>query len=71
MPQCKNCFLLDEEKLENAFYHFEDRQSLALFMLNIILNIQEIWLDFSKCDGGNICLGCQANICYREYQYHI
>ena len=41
MPQCKNCFLLDEEKLENA-YHFEDRQSLALFMLNIILNIQEI-----------------------------
>ena len=42
MPQCKNCFLIDEEKLENAFYHFEDRQSLAPFMLNIILNIQEI-----------------------------
>ena len=67
MPQCKNCFLFDEEKLENAFNQFEDRHSLVLF----ILNIQEIWLDICKCDGENVCLACQSNICYREYQYNI
>ena len=71
MPQCKNCFLFDEEKLENAFYHFQDRHSLVLFMLNIILNVQEIWIEFCICDGSTICLPFQANICYREYQYNI
>ena len=71
IPQCKNCFLFDEEKLEESFYHFKDRHSLVLFMLNIILNIQKIYLEFCKCDGTNICLPCQSNNCYKEYQDQI
>lgn len=69
MPQCKNSFLFDEEKLENAINFFENRRSLVHFLLNVILNIQEIWLKFCKCDGVNICLPCQVNICYRKCQY--
>ena len=72
MRQCKNCFFFYKEKLENAVnYYGHPRRSLVLFLLNVILNIQEFWLDFCKCDGTNICLPCQANICYREYQYNI
>ena len=71
MPQCKNCFLFDEEKIENAVNYFDHRRSLVLFLLNVILNVQEIWLEFCKCDGKNICLPCQANICYRDYEYNI
>ena len=48
---------------------FKDRHSLVLFLLNVILNIQNIWLKFCKCDGNNNCLPCQSNICYGEYQY--
>ena len=69
--QCKNCFLFDEVKLENAFNQINERHSLAFFLLNIILNIQEIWIDFCKCDGKNICLARQANINHKNYQYHI
>ena len=41
MPLCKNYFLFDEEKIEESFYHFEDRHSLVLCMLNIILNYKK------------------------------
>ena len=30
-----------------------------------------MWFEFCTCDGKNICLSCEANICYREYQYSI
>ena len=33
--------------------------------------MQKIYLEFCKCDGVNICLPCQSNSCYREYQYQI
>ena len=71
MPSCKNCFLADEEKLENACCYFVSRHSLVLFLLNVILNIQKMWFEFCTCDGKNICLSSEANICYREYQYSI
>ena len=69
MPPCKNCFLFDEEKLEIACCFFTERHSLAFSLLNVVLNIQKMWLQFCKCDGNNICLPYQANICYRDYQY--
>ena len=33
--------------------------------------MQKIYLEFCKHDGVNICLLCQSNNCYREYQYQI
>ena len=69
MSPYKNCFLYDQEKLENGCCFFKDRHSLVLFLLNVILNIQDHWIKFCKCDGKNICLPCQANICYHKYQY--
>ena len=66
-----NCFLNDKDKLENKCCFFKDRHALTLFLLNIILNIQKKWINFCKCDGKTICLVCQANICYREYEYII
>ena len=69
MAPCKNWFLYDQEKLENVCCFFKDRHSLVFLLLNVISNIQNLWLKFCKCDGKNICLPCQSNICYREYQY--
>ena len=68
---CRNCFLFDQEKLEAQCCFFEDRHSLVLFLLNVILNIQKKWIDFGKCDRTKICSVCQCNIVYRKYQYVI
>ena len=71
MPTCKYCFLYNQEKLESVCCFFQDRHSVVLFLSNVILSIQDLWTKFCKCDGENISLPCQANICYREYQYTI
>ena len=68
---CKNFCLFDQEKLEIQCCFFKDRHSLVLFLLNVILNIQKKWMDVCWCDGSKICLVCQSNIVYREYQYVI
>ena len=46
MAPCKNCFLFDEEKLENACCFFTERHWLAFSLLNVVLNIQKMWLQF-------------------------
>ena len=68
---CKNCFLFDQEKLEVQCCFSKDRHSLVLSLLNVILNIQKKWMNFCQCDGSKICLVCQCNIVYKEYQYTI
>ena len=65
MAPCKNCFLFDEEKLENACCFLTERYLLAFSLLNVVLNFQKMWLQFVY----PVCLPCQANICYRDYHY--
>ena len=71
ISKCKNCFLFDEEKLNSYMNYFPDKHSLTLFLLNVILNIQDKYLSFCKFDGKNICILCQGNIYYREYEYTV
>ena len=33
------------------------------------MNIQKIWEQYCCCDGNTICLVCQANLYYKEYEY--
>ena len=68
---CKNCYLFDQEKPEVQCCFFKDRHSLALFLLNVILNTQKKCMDYCKCDDTEICLICRFDINYREHQYII
>ena len=39
---CKNCFQEDNEMFEYNCNVFKDRYNLVLYLINIVMNIQEI-----------------------------
>ena len=43
----------------------------SAFLINIVLNTQELSADFSCFDGVKICLVCQANMYYKNYQWKL
>ena len=68
---CKNCFQEDNEMFKYNCNVFKDRHNLVLYLINIVMNIKEIWMDFCKCIGEEICLVCQANMFYKKYEHTI
>ena len=52
---CKNCFIYDEIKLHSKVGFFEKRKDLVLFLLNVVLNIKDLFMDHCKCDSESIC----------------
>ena len=68
---CKNCFQEDNEMFKYNCDVFKDRHNLVLYLINIVMNIKEIWMDFCKCIGEEICLVCQANMFYKKYEHTI
>ena len=68
---CKNCLKDDNDLFEYKCNVFKDKHNLMLFLLNIVLNIQKIWEEYCVCDGEYICLVCQVNTIYKEYEYVI
>ena len=46
----KNCFKDNEELFVKAVTEFEGCCSLVVFLLNVVLNITEIWERFCKCE---------------------
>ena len=72
MASCKNCFLCDEFKLHSKVGFFESRKDMAVFILNVILNVQKYFIQFCKCDGETICLQCEiANMFDSKTTYEI
>ena len=43
---CKNCLQNDEESFERSTCIFRSRWSLVIFLLNVVLNIKELWEDY-------------------------
>ena len=71
MPCC-NCFKNDAEAFEKATCVFDSRRSLVLFLLNVLLNIEEIWEKYCFCEKCVIpCLVCQFRIAYIHDEYDI
>ena len=68
---CKSCIKFDKDIFDHKCSVFENRHSLVLFLLNIILNIQNKWEEFCTCDGIDICLVCQLNTNYFKYEHII
>ena len=68
----KNCFKDNEELFAKTVTEFEGRCSFVVFLLNVVLNITEIWERFCKCEKiSDCCLVCEFRITYKKYQYDI
>ena len=68
---CKDCLKKNSQIFKDKCHLFEDRHHLAFFLINIILNIQDLWTDFCRCDGIQICLVCQENMFYKNFEYKV
>ena len=68
---CQNCVKVIKELLDMMTCIFPSRWHLALFLLNVILNIKEMWTKFCCCRTCEICLGCQAKLFYLNHEYDI
>ena len=51
---------------------FKSRQSMVIFLLNVVLNIEKFWKDFCFCTNSKlICSVCQMRLIYLNDQYDI
>ena len=69
---CENCFVNKTEKFQKTTCILKSRQSLVLFLLKVVLNIEMFWVDFCYCtDSKLICSICQMRVVYLNDQYDI
>ena len=66
MDPCSNCFIHDEYKLESKMSYFESRNTLVIFLINAIMNIQKYFVEHCKCDGDTVCLSCSITEIFNE-----
>ena len=68
---CKNYFKDNEELFIKSITEFRSRLFLVEFLLKIVLNIQQTWLQqFCSCEKvSDRCLVCQFYAIYKEQQY--
>ena len=64
-------FQLDEMKLHVKFGFFEKTNSIALFHLKVVLNIEKYHKDFCICKGSVACYFCIAAKVYRGSSYQL
>ena len=56
---CGVCFKRNLEEFEKNLRIFENRRQLVIFLLNIVLNINDIWKKYCYCTKRDF----QCNIC--------
>ena len=62
---CKNCLQNDEESFERSTCIFRSRWSLVIFLLNVVLNIKELWEDYCYYEKlSEKCSVCQFRMVY-------
>ena len=66
MAVCKNCFIFDEFKLQSKIGFFETRQSMVVFILNAILNIEKYFWIFVNVMGRTFVLSVIVQKCLKE-----
>ena len=70
MAACTNCYLFDQVKLHAKVGFFKARKHMVVFILNVLLNIENLHFDFFECDNENICYPCFMADIYDEEQVY-
>lgn len=68
---CENCFVNKTEKFQKTTFLFQSHQPLVIFLLTVVLNIQQYWKDYWFCIDAKKCLICQIQTVYLNDQYDI
>ena len=70
---CQKCFKDNVEAFEKATCQFCSRRSLVIFLLNVVLNIKDLWDHYCFCDKVGVlpCLVCQFRVVYLNDEYDI
>ena len=70
MAACNNCYLFDQLKLHAKVGFFKARKHMVIFILNVLLNIENLHFDFCACTDENICYPCFLADIYDEDQVY-
>ena len=72
---CNNCFKDNVDAFGKATCQFYSRRSLVIFLLNIVLNIKDLWEQYCFWEkvknSVNRCSACQFRIVYLNDEYNI
>ena len=70
---CNQCFRDNAGKFEKVSNVFTSRRPLLVFLLNVILNVEEIWEEYCSCPniGKQTCLICQFRQVYFDDQFKL
>ena len=69
---CTNCSKNNNEAFEKPACVFPSRRPLVLSLLNVVLNIKDIWASYCFCtDGSFQCAVCQFRTVYLNDEYDI
>ena len=70
---CQNRFKDNYDAFEKATCHFYSRRSLVMFLLNVLLNLKDLWEQYCFCDKVSFlpCSVCQFRIVYLCGEYDI
>lgn len=66
-----NCYLSNKMKFHSRFSFFETRKKLAIFILNVLLNIEKHYKEFCKCKDNFVCPPCTIAKIYEKEQYQL
>ena len=70
---CQNCFKDNIDAFEKATCVFSSRRPLVIFLLNVVLNIKDLWERYCSCEKSCIspCLVCQFRLVYLNDDFDI
>ena len=70
---CQNCFKDNVDAFEKATFQFYSRRSLVILLLNIVLNVKDLWEQYCFCDKVVVllCSVCQFRAVYLNDEYDI
>lgn len=68
---CDHCYLPDVQKVHQLFFNYDSRRKLALFLLNVILNIEKFHKQYCTCRQNDICYPCTAASVFSGEQYSL
>ena len=70
---CQNCFKDNVDAFEKATFQFSSPRLLVIFLLNVALNVKDLWEHYCFCDkvGVLLCSVCQFQADYLNGKYDI
>ena len=70
---CQNCFKDNVDAFEKATFQFSSPRLLVIFLLNVALNVKDLWEHYCFCDkvGVLLCSVCWFRAVYLNDEYDI